>query len=100
MAYISPQQQQWWQRFLQQQQAQYQSQIEALHAAQPWQQPGYTRFQNPLVGGNAPQFGNREADPGAAMMGYFMQGAMGGGQGGEPNPMMMEMMMGGSGGAL
>jgi hypothetical protein len=90
--------------FPQQRQAQYQSQIEALHQQQPWQQPGYTRMQNPLLSrGSIPN--DQESDPGAGMLGYFMGGggsSIGGAAdaGAGMNPMLMQMLMGGSGGAL
>jgi hypothetical protein len=53
---------------------------------QPWQQAGSSRFQNPLVGSNAPQFGNRESDPGNALMPSDEEG--------QTNPMMMQYLFG------
>ena len=98
---LNPQQQEWWQKFLQQRQASLQQQMQSLHAAQPWQQPGYSRFANPLMGrseipgppGVGPEM---ETDPQAAMMGYFMQGAGTSGEGGMMNPMMQQMLLSGS----
>lgn len=92
-----PQRQIWWQQFLQGQQQRLAAQMQALHRAQPWQQPPMSRFQNPLVGADAPSYGDRVTDPQAAIMGYFMQPQ--GGSGGM-NPMLEQYLMTGNAGVV
>ena len=76
---IDPGYQQWWQQFLQQRQAAYQQQIQALHQLQPWHygfaQPMPNALLSPSAAGNA-----RLLDPGTTlgavdqqqMMPYFL----------------------------
>lgn len=101
---LTSQQQQWLQAYQQRQAALLQQNHANFLASQPWRQPGYSRFQNPLmapaqiqgVPGVGPE---TETDPQAAMMPYLM-GMMGGGQGaqggGGMDPMLMHMLMSGA----
>lgn len=91
-----PARQAWWQQFLGLQQQRYASQIQALQQAQPWNRPPTARFMNPLVGSDAPSYGDRITDPQAAIMGYFMQNQ--GSQG--VNPMLEQYLMTGNAGAV
>ena len=88
-----PARQAWWQQFLASQQQLYAQQMQQLHRAQPWNQPAMSRFQNPLVGADAPAAGDRITDPQAAIMGYFMQQ---GGEGTGMNPMLEQYLMTGN----
>lgn len=96
--YDDTQRQRWWQQFLAGEQQRLQQQTAALHRMQPWQQPPTSRFQNPLVGSDAPSYGDRITDPQAAIMGYFMQ--QGGEGGGGMNPMLEQYLMTGNTGAV
>lgn len=98
--FINPQQQEWWQKFLQQRQASLQQQLQTIHSLQPWQQPGYSRMANPLLGRSqipgVPGVGpEAETDPQAAMLGYFMGGG-GEGVSAPMDPMLMQMLLTGS----
>lgn len=98
---MNPEQQAWWQHFLQTQASYHQAMAQQQMALSPWNQPGYSRFQNPLLNRvNVPVLA--EGDPGAGMAPYFMnqfQGGMGGSDqpGGGVNPMLFNLMMGGGG---
>lgn len=81
---------QWYQKFLQQRGAAYSQQLQALHGMQPWQQPPGSRFQNPLVGSNAPMSGDRITDPAAGTFPFLMGSGDSGGVAG--NPMLMQML--------
>lgn len=97
---LTPQQQEWIQAYQQRQAALLQQNHANFLASQPWRQPGYSRFQNPLMApaqiptAIGPE---TESDPQAAMMPYLM-GMMGGGQetGAGMNPMLMHMLMSGA----
>lgn len=95
--YDDSQRQRWWQQFLAQQQQRMAQQTQALHQMQPWNRPAMSRFSNPLVGSDAPSYGDRITDPQAAIMGYFMQNQ--GGSGGI-NPMLEQYLMTGNAGAV
>lgn len=84
---------QWYQKFLQQRGAAFQQQLQNLHQMQPWQQPPGSRFQNPLVGSNAPMSGDRITDPAAGTFPFLMgMGAGGDSSGIASNPMLMQML--------
>lgn len=98
---LTPQQQAWLQEYQQRQTALLQQNHANFLASQPWRQPGYSRFQNPLMApaqiptAIGPE---TESDPQAAMMPYLMGMMGGGGQdtGAGMNPMLMHMLMSGS----
>lgn len=99
MAELTAQQQAWLQAYHQRQAALLQQNQQNFLASQPWRQPGFTQFQNPLLArAQIPLItGNEtESDPQAGMLPYFM-GMMGtqpeGGEG--MNPMLMHMLMSG-----
>lgn len=95
---LTPQQQEWIQAYQQRQAALLQQNHANFLASQPWRQPGYSRFQNPLMApaqiptAIGPE---QESDPQAAMMPYLM-GMGGGDSGGGMNPMLMHMLMSGA----
>lgn len=91
---LNPQQQEWYQKFLEQRQASLQQQLQTLHGLQPWQQPGWTRSANPLLSRSAIP-SDQETDFAPAMMGYFMGGG-GEGVSSPMNPMLMQMLLTGS----
>ncbi|HEY2538212.1 MAG TPA: hypothetical protein VGI28_01740 [Stellaceae bacterium] len=85
--------QQNWHRFLAQQQQSFQQQMAAQQTLPGRPAP------NALMGrASVPALG--QADPGAGMMGYWMGGGNDATGGGSMSPQMMQMVMGGSGGAL
>lgn len=98
---LTPQQQAWLQAYQQQQARLLQQNQANFLQAQPWRQPGYSMFQNPLLArAQIPLAGGmseQESDPQAGMLPYFM-GMMGGqsGAGAGMNPMLMHMLMSGS----
>ncbi len=92
---LNPQQQQWYQKFLEQRQASLQQQLQTLHGLQPWGEPGFSRFNNPLIGQGAEQSVDRITDMSPVMMGYFMGGG-GEGVSSPMNPMLMQMLLTGS----
>lgn len=89
---------QWYHKFLQQRAQAYGQQLQALHGMQPWQQPPGSRFQNPLVGADAPLSGDRITDPAAGTFPFLMGGSSNSafgdpGEGGVAgNPMLMQML--------
>lgn len=92
-----PQREAWWQQFLAAQQQRFQEETQALHQMQPWNRPQGSRFMNPLVGSDAPSYGDRVTDPQAAVMGYFMQNQ---GQSSGMNPMLEQYLMTGNAGSV
>lgn len=92
---MNPQQQQWWQHFLQTQAAYKQAMWQHQQQLEPFNQPGFTHFNNQLLNrANVPALS--ESDPQAGMF-PFLMGMSGSDQpGGGINPMMLNLMMGGS----
>lgn len=100
MAELTPQQHAWIQAYQQRQAALLQQNQQNFLQSQPWRQPGFTQFQNPLMArAQIPlATGNEtESDPQAGYLPYFM-GMMGNQpQGGEGmNPQLMHMLLSGS----
>lgn len=99
---LTPQQQEWYQKFLAQRQASIQAQLQALHGMQPWNQPGWTRLANPLTArANVP--GYAQGDPQAGTiemlnpgMGQVSLGGNDDQMGGSSNPILMQMLMSGA----
>jgi hypothetical protein len=94
MLQMNPQQQEWWQKFLQDRQASFQQQLQTLHGLQPWQHPGWSPMPNPLLSrASSPLL--QQTAPQAGTMPYFMGGG-GEGVSSPMNPMLMQMLLTGA----
>ena len=95
---MNPQQQAWWQHFLQTQNAYHQAMMQQQMQLEPTEQSPFGRFNTPLLG-RRNVLALSESDPNAALLPYIMgmmRGQGGGAQGGGGvNPMMWSLMTGG-----